>query len=94
MLIVQRSFVQAFRPDLVGKQACVAFNGTSFRAEDCANRGYLTARFDIGNGRIIANGDGWPACLSGHDNIAQVTTDVDGRKCAQFTVTAVTPMRV
>lgn len=83
--------MQAFRPDLVGKVACVGFNGTSFRAEDCANRSLLTAYYDVGNGRIVANGDGWPACLSGHDKIAQVTTDVDGRKCAQFKITAVNP---
>ncbi|KAK1760026.1 hypothetical protein QBC47DRAFT_357835 [Echria macrotheca] len=91
VLLVQRSWLAPFRPDLVGKQACIAFNETSFRAEDCDRRDLLFARFDVGNGRIVANGH--TACLSGHDSIAQVTTDVIGRKCAQFTITAVTPTK-
>lgn len=91
VLIIQRSFTQQFRPDLAGKTACVAFNQTSFRAEDCDRRDLLFARFDVGNGRIVANGH--TACLSGHDRIAQVTTDITGRTCAQFTITAVTPTR-
>ncbi|KAK4163134.1 hypothetical protein QBC43DRAFT_355174 [Cladorrhinum sp. PSN259] len=91
VLIIQRSFVQQFRPDLMGKTACVAFNQTDFRAEDCARRDLLFARFDVGNGRIVANGH--TACLSGHDKIAQVTTDFTGRTCVQFTITAVTPTR-
>lgn len=91
VLIIQRSWLQPFRPDLVGKTACVAFNETTFRAEDCARRDLLFARFDVGNGRIVANGH--TACLSGHDSIAQVTVDEMGRKCAQFTITAVAPTR-
>ncbi|KAK3986393.1 hypothetical protein QBC44DRAFT_248275 [Cladorrhinum sp. PSN332] len=90
VLIIQRSFAP-FRPDLVGKQACVAFNQTDFRAEDCERRDLLFARYDVGNGRIVANGH--TACLNGHDKIAQVTTDFFGRTCVQFTITAVTPTR-
>ncbi|KAK0640782.1 hypothetical protein B0T16DRAFT_393182 [Cercophora newfieldiana] len=93
ILIIQRSFLQPFRPDLVGKTACIGFNGTTFRAEDCAERSVLTTYFDVGNGRIVANGDGWPACLSGHDSKAIVTVDDTGRSCAQFTITAVTPTK-
>ncbi|KAM7217668.1 hypothetical protein V8F06_006923 [Rhypophila decipiens] len=91
VLIVQRSFVSQFRPDLVGKTSCVAFNGTSFLADDCARKDILFARFDVGNGRIVSNGHF--ACLSGHDSKAQVLTDVDGLRCSQFTVTAVAPTR-
>ncbi|KAK4222138.1 hypothetical protein QBC38DRAFT_402077 [Podospora fimiseda] len=91
VLIIQRSWIPQFRPDLAGKTACIAFNQTDFRAEDCERRDLLFARFDIGNGRIVANGH--TACLSGHDNIAQVTTDYYGRTCAQFTITAVTPTK-
>ncbi|KAK4184850.1 hypothetical protein QBC35DRAFT_440662 [Podospora australis] len=93
VLVIQRSFAAGFRNDLVGKTACVAFNQqlNIFRAEDCDRKDLLFVRFDVGNGRILANGH--TACLSGHDNIAQVTIDVTGRTCALFTVTAVAPTR-
>jgi len=91
ILMIQRSFATPFRSDLQGKQACVAFNGTSFRAEDCDRKDLLFARFDIGSGRIVANGH--VACLSGHDSKAQVTTDLNGVKCAQFNIFDVTPTR-
>ncbi|KAE9365383.1 hypothetical protein N431DRAFT_518565 [Stipitochalara longipes BDJ] len=35
VLLVQRRFDAGFRLDLVGKQACVGFNGTEFKAMDC-----------------------------------------------------------
>ncbi|KAK1826539.1 heterokaryon incompatibility protein-domain-containing protein [Podospora conica] len=92
ILIIQRGWQQQFRPDLVGKTACVAFNGTTFRAEDCSRRDLLFARFDVGNGRVVANGE--PSCISGYDNAARIKVDVDGRSCSQFTITAVTPTRM
>ena len=52
----------------------------------------MFSRFDLGSGRIVSNGD--PACLSGHDSKAEVTVDETGRKCSQFTVTAVTPAKI
>ncbi|KAK0649806.1 hypothetical protein B0T16DRAFT_290678, partial [Cercophora newfieldiana] len=36
VLLVQRTFSNGFRPDLVGKVACVGLNGSHFRAEGCA----------------------------------------------------------
>ena len=76
----------------MGKTACVSFNETHFTAEDCSRRDLLFARFDVGNGRIVANGE--PACISGYDNLARVRVDTTGRACSQFTVTAVNPARV
>ncbi|KAK5655178.1 hypothetical protein OQA88_6077 [Cercophora sp. LCS_1] len=92
VLIIQRAWQSQFRPDLVGKQACVAYNEGTFRAEDCARRDLLFVRFDVGNGRIVANGHS--ACLGGHDDKAQVIIDETSMKCAQFTITAVTPTKV
>lgn len=92
ILIIQRAWQAQFRPDLVGKTACVAFDGANFRAEDCSRRDLLFARFDVGNGRIVANGE--PACISGYDSLARVRVDQDGRSCSQFTVTAVAATRV
>ncbi|KAL1837159.1 hypothetical protein VTJ49DRAFT_4205 [Mycothermus thermophilus] len=89
VLVVQRGWLQPFRPDLVGKTACIAFNGQTFRAEDCGRSDLLFVRYDIGSGRMLANGH--TACLSGHDNRAIVTVDTSGQRCAQFTITAVTP---
>ena len=68
ILILQRAWQTQFRADLVGKTACLSFNGTTFRAEDCERRDLLFARFDLGSGRIVSNGD--PACLSGHNSRA------------------------
>ncbi|CRK39394.1 hypothetical protein HYQ45_005043 [Verticillium longisporum] len=87
VLVVQRAFSAGFRPDLVGVQACVGFNGTHFRAEDCAaGAGVELVAFTGTN--VVASGG---ACLNGHDERAQVTVDVAGNNCAAFTPTVVTP---
>ncbi|KAF4631658.1 hypothetical protein G7Y89_g6481 [Cudoniella acicularis] len=39
VLLVQRSFTANFHPNLVSKQACIGFNGTTFLAQDCAGSG-------------------------------------------------------
>lgn len=86
VLIVQRTFSEGFRPDLVGKQVCVGFNSTDFKAEDCASQNVQLVRFTGTN--LVASGG---ACLNGHDNRAQVTVDVNGQGCAVFNPTVVTP---
>ncbi|KZL79969.1 hypothetical protein CI238_09653 [Colletotrichum incanum] len=86
VLLVQRSFSNGFRPDLVNKEACVGFNGTAFRAEDCASRN-IEFVAQQGNNLVAANG----ACLNGHDDKAQVTVSEQGQNCAEFTTTSVTP---
>lgn len=85
VLLVQRSFSNGFRPDLVGKEVCVGFNGTHFRAEDCASTDveFVSAQGD----NLVASGG---ACLSGHDDLAQTTVDETGQDCATFTTTSVT----
>ncbi|KAK4205791.1 hypothetical protein QBC40DRAFT_344576 [Triangularia verruculosa] len=91
VLIVQRAFAAPLRGDLVGKTACVAFNETTFRAEDCARNDLLFVRFDVGNGRILANGA--PVCIGGYDSKAFIKLDIGLQKCSQFTITAVAPTR-
>lgn len=86
VLIVQRAFSNGFRPDLVDQQVCVGFNGTHFKAEDCQSTVVEFVSFTGGN--MVASGG---ACLNGHDDLAQVTVDVNGNGCAQFTPTVVTP---
>ncbi|KAH7131479.1 hypothetical protein B0J13DRAFT_678572 [Dactylonectria estremocensis] len=86
VLRVQRTFTAGFRPDLVDVQACVGFNGTAFRAEDCAAQGIEFVTF--ANGQLTASGG---ACASGHDDLAQVTVDATGGTCATFTTTEVAP---
>ncbi|KAI5862532.1 hypothetical protein GGS23DRAFT_610211 [Durotheca rogersii] len=85
-LRVQRSFAAGFRPDLVGVAACVGFNGTHFRAEDCAAAGIELVQLD---GAALRTPSG--ACASGHDNLAQVTVDPTGAACASFESTVVAP---
>ena len=86
-LRVQRAFSAGFRPDLVDiDAACVGFNGTHFRAEDCAAPGIELVQFDGAELRAPSG-----ACASGHDDLAQLTVDPAGVNCAQFTSTAVTP---
>ncbi|KAG7290311.1 hypothetical protein NEMBOFW57_000310 [Staphylotrichum longicolle] len=81
-LLVQRSFSSGFRPDLVAPvMACVGFNGTHFRAEDCGARGIQLVAFT--GGQLKAAGAGG-ACASGHDERAQMTVDVSGRTCARL----------
>ena len=87
-LRVQRGFDVGFRPDLVGiEAACVGFNGTHFRAEDCSAPGIELVQFDGAELRAAESG----ACASGHDDLAQLTVDPAGVNCAQFTSTVVTP---
>lgn len=86
MLVVQRAFSAGFRPDLVGKKVCVGFNGTDFKAEDCAAKDIQHVKFTGKN--LVASGG---ACLSGHDDRAQVTVDVNGRGCAVLNPISVTP---
>ncbi|KAF3763995.1 hypothetical protein M406DRAFT_223381, partial [Cryphonectria parasitica EP155] len=86
VLLVQRTFTADFRPDLVDKQACVGFNGTTFLAEDCASTDIPFVSFQ--NDQMVSS-DG--ACQSGHDDLAQITVDPTGANCATFTTTNVTP---
>ncbi|KAK6069834.1 hypothetical protein SCUP234_10413, partial [Seiridium cupressi] len=83
---VQRTFTAGFRADLVGVDACVGFNGTHFRAEDCTASGIELVTF--ANGELVASGG---ACASGHDDLAQMTVDIQGQSCATYTSTDVTP---
>ncbi|KAL9618323.1 MAG: hypothetical protein Q9160_006973 [Pyrenula sp. 1 TL-2023] len=83
VLLVQRTFTAGFRPDLVDKDACVGFNGTHFKATDCAAADFQAVTFD---GTSLVAG---AACDSGHDEKAQLTVDVSGGSCASFTTTAV-----
>ena len=75
VLLVQRSFGAGFRLDLVSKQACVGFNGTTFLAQDCAATGMKLVRLV---GEQLKSGS---ACQSGHDGAAQLTVDTTGSKC-------------
>ncbi|KAF1926317.1 uncharacterized protein M421DRAFT_68005 [Didymella exigua CBS 183.55] len=84
VLAVQRSFSNGFRPDLVNAQACVGFNGTHFKALDCADRNLDPV--SLQNGKLVSASG---ACQSGHDNAAQITVDPSGQKCAQLTSTRV-----
>ncbi|KAF4472631.1 hypothetical protein FALBO_470 [Fusarium albosuccineum] len=86
VLQVQRTFTAGFRPDLVDVQACVGFNGTAFRAEDCNAQGIEFVTFN--NGQLTASGG---ACASGHDDLAQMTVDTTGGTCATYTTTDVQP---
>ncbi|KAH8200808.1 hypothetical protein TruAng_005045 [Truncatella angustata] len=86
-LKVQRTFTAGFRPDLVNVDACVGFNGTHFRASDCADSSVELVTFNQ-NGELVASGG---ACASGHDNLAQMTVDTQGQSCATYTSTDVTP---
>ncbi|EHK20453.1 uncharacterized protein TRIVIDRAFT_68989 [Trichoderma virens Gv29-8] len=86
VLIVQRTFSNGFRPDLVDKKVCVGFNGTHFKAEDCESQDVELVRFTGAN--LVASGG---ACLNGHDNLAQVTVNVNGQGCALLKPTVVTP---
>ncbi|KAI1652924.1 hypothetical protein F4813DRAFT_376350 [Daldinia decipiens] len=86
VLSVQRSFTAGFRPDLVGVNACVGFNGTHFRAEDCAAPNIELVQFD---GTALRAPSG--ACAQGHDGAAQMVVDTTGVSCATFQSTTVTP---
>lgn len=61
VLLVQRSFTAGFRQDLVGVQACVGFNGTTFLAVNCAGTDEMVSL--VGGELKTASG----ACQSGHD---------------------------
>ncbi|KIY74143.1 hypothetical protein CYLTODRAFT_439439 [Cylindrobasidium torrendii FP15055 ss-10] len=76
VLLVQRGFSDGFRPDLVGVQACVGNNGTTFKALPCDNLADPVS-FD-GTSLVAASG----ACQSGHDDAAQLTIDATGKNCA------------
>ncbi|CAK7214531.1 hypothetical protein SEUCBS140593_002213 [Sporothrix eucalyptigena] len=84
VLRVQRTFTADFRPDLVGVQACIGFNGTDFKAVDCNG-----AQPVVFTGGELRTSDG-AVCASGHDDIAQLTIDTTGTTCATYTVTDVT----
>ncbi|KAF2792674.1 hypothetical protein K505DRAFT_246168, partial [Melanomma pulvis-pyrius CBS 109.77] len=85
VLLVQRSFTAGFRPDLVGVEACVGFNGTTFLAQDCAGANF--APVSIVNNQLVSGA----ACQSGHDGAAQLTVDPTGANCVDVTQTTVTP---
>lgn len=84
VLLVQRTFTAGFRADLVNKQACVGFNGTTFLAQDCAAK---TDFVTFKNNQLVAASG---ACQSGHDGAAQLTVDATGKNCAALTSTTVT----
>ena len=84
VLLVQRSFDASFRPDLVGVDAIVGFNGTDFKAEPAGAAGITPVTF-VG-GELTAG----TVCASGHDGAAQLTVDLTGKTCAQYTTTDVT----
>lgn len=84
-LLVQRTFTAGFRSDLVNKQACVGFNGTTFLAQDCSTASDLVS---FKNNQLVAASG---ACQSGHDGAAQLTVDASGKKCATLSSTTVTP---
>lgn len=86
VLRVQRSFTAGFRPDLVDIEACVGFNGTHFRAEDCSSPDIELVIF--ADGQLTAQRG---ACASGHDDAAQMTVDTSGASCATYTGTSVPP---
>ncbi|KAL6703842.1 hypothetical protein ACN47E_009061 [Coniothyrium glycines] len=86
VLAVQRSFSSGFRPDLVNTDACVGFNGTHFKATDCATNDLDPVSFQ--NGQLVSASG---ACQSGHDSAAQITVDPRGTDCAQLTSTSVEP---
>ena len=83
VLAVQRSFTADFRPDLVGVDACVGFNGTTFKALPCDDASLDPVTF-TGNQLVSASG----ACQSGHDGAAQLTVEPAGQQCAELTSTA------
>ena len=84
VLLVQRSFDASFRPDLVGVDAIVGFNGTDFKAEPDGAAGIIPVTFS--GGELKAG----TVCASGHDGVAQLTVDLMGKTCAQYTSTVVT----
>lgn len=89
VLRVQRTFTAGFRPDLVGVDVCVGFNGTAFRAEDCSAQGVELVSL-VGDALKTQGG----ACANGHDDKAQVTVDEGGVGCASFRTTVVQPAAV
>lgn len=84
VLVVERSFSNGFRPDLVDADACVGFNGTHFKALDCAENNLDPVSFQ--NGQLVSASG---ACQSGHDSAAQITVDPSGQDCARLTSTNV-----
>ena len=84
VLLVQRSFTAGFRPDLVDVQACVGFNGTTFKAVDCAATDVTLV--SIVDSQLVAG----TACQSGHNDKAQLTVDPTGTDCVDVTTTTVT----
>ncbi|EON95850.1 hypothetical protein UCRPA7_8699 [Phaeoacremonium minimum UCRPA7] len=86
VLKVQRTFTAGFRPDLVDVDACVGFNGTHFKAVDCADTSNEPVTFTGGELRSTSG-----ACASGHDGAAQLQVDPTGATCATFTSTDVQP---
>jgi hypothetical protein len=84
ILLVQRSFTAGFRPDLVGVDACVGFNGTTFLAQNCAGADFQAVSL-VDNQLKAGN-----ACQSGHDDAAQLTVDPTGANCVDVTTTTVT----
>ncbi|TVY84047.1 hypothetical protein LSUE1_G003685 [Lachnellula suecica] len=83
ILLVQRTFTAEFRPDLVSAQACVGFNGTTFKAVDCAGADFQAV--SLVGGQLTSG----TACQSGHDSAAQLTVDTTGKKCVSVTTTNV-----
>ncbi|KAL5402711.1 hypothetical protein PMIN03_010467 [Paraphaeosphaeria minitans] len=82
VLAVQRSFTAGFRPDLVGVNACIGNNGTTFLALPCDGANLDPVTFS-NNNLVAASG----ACQSGHDGAAQITVDQSGQNCADLTST-------
>ncbi|KAL0580125.1 hypothetical protein V5O48_001901 [Marasmius crinis-equi] len=85
VLFVERQFGQAQAARLVGKEPCVGFNGTHFRAEDC---NALSANQIVtldNQGQLVAGA----ACSSGVNRAAEMTVAVNGGNCATYKSTVV-----
>lgn len=84
VLAVQRSFTAGFRADLVGVDACVGNNGTTFLALPCDG---IADPVTFTNNQLVAASG---ACQQGHDGAAQITVDQSGANCAALTSTQTT----
>ncbi|KAF5366305.1 hypothetical protein D9758_005730 [Tetrapyrgos nigripes] len=85
VLFVERQFDQAQAARLVGKEPCVGFNGTHFRAEDCnaLSAGQIVTLDN--QGQLVAGA----ACSSGVNQAAEMTVALNGGNCATYKSTVV-----
>ncbi|KAL0064809.1 hypothetical protein AAF712_008206 [Marasmius tenuissimus] len=85
VLFVERQFGQAQAARLVGKEPCVGFNGTHFRAEDCNALSAAQIVTLDNQGQLVAGA----ACSSGVNGAAEMTVAVNGGNCATYKSTVV-----